>query len=170
MGSNPAAPTKFKETLTAQREVAVTKKREDNLRPCEYKLTQDEAKKGGKNSAESRRQKKLFREALEELLSMPVTNEGMKKNLAALGIAANRQTKMKTALAAAMIKEAYNGNVKAFIAIRDTLGEKPEENINLSGDLAVDIPKNIQGLSLEELRALCQEAEDGTEGDDGAGG
>lgn len=34
-------------------------------------------------------------------------------------------------LSLALIQEALNGNTKAFVAIRDTIGEKPKENINV---------------------------------------
>lgn len=100
------------------------KNKNDNLKPVR---TVDEArelgKKGGKASGEARRKKKLFREAFEDLLSMPVKNKKMVKNLEVLGMKVTKQTKVKMAVAAAMVVEAYKGNVKAFIAIRDTIGE-----------------------------------------------
>ena len=34
-------------------------------------------------------------------------------------------------LSLALIQEALNGNTKAFVAIRDTIGEKPKENISV---------------------------------------
>lgn len=34
-------------------------------------------------------------------------------------------------ISTALVTEAMNGNVKAFVAIRDTIGEKPVENTNL---------------------------------------
>ena len=49
---------------------------EQNLKPCEYKFTQEEAKKGGIASGESRRRKKLLRECLDELLAKEYTTEG----------------------------------------------------------------------------------------------
>ena len=48
---------------------------EQNLKPCEYKFTQEEAKKGGIASGESRRRKKLLRECLDELLAKEYTTE-----------------------------------------------------------------------------------------------
>jgi hypothetical protein len=38
-------------------------------------------------------------------------------------------TQQKVSLA--LIQEAINGNTKAFVAIRDTIGEKPKENISV---------------------------------------
>ena len=49
---------------------------EQNLKPCEYKFTQEEAKKGGIASGESRRRKKLLRECLDELIAKEYTTEG----------------------------------------------------------------------------------------------
>ena len=41
---------------------------EQNLRPCEYKLSREEAKRGGKKSAESRRQRKAIKTAILEAI------------------------------------------------------------------------------------------------------
>ena len=49
---------------------------EQNLKPCEYKFTQEEAKKDGIASGESRRRKKLLRKCLDELLAKEYTTEG----------------------------------------------------------------------------------------------
>lgn len=87
--------------------------REDNLRPCEYKLSQEEAKRGGKASVESRRRRKALKEELLLLLSDGDVQER---------------------ISLALINEALNGNkagsvTKAFEVIRDTIGEKPVEKV-----------------------------------------
>ena len=66
-------------------------------------------KKGAIASAEARRKRKKLKEELELLLEI-VDKKGV-----------TNQTKISLAL----IKEAKNGNVKAFETIRDTVGEKP---------------------------------------------
>lgn len=43
---------------------------EQNLRPCEYKLTQEQAKKGGQNSGKARREKRAVQRILSDFLSM----------------------------------------------------------------------------------------------------
>lgn len=48
---------------------------EQNLKPCEYKFTQEEVKKGGIALGEIRRRKKLLRECLDELLAKEYTTE-----------------------------------------------------------------------------------------------
>lgn len=59
---------------------------EQNLRPSEYKLSQEEAKKGGINSGKVRRAKKQRGDILREIVNTEITNEKMLNNLRALGI------------------------------------------------------------------------------------
>lgn len=83
---------------------------EQNLRPSEYKLSQEEAKRGGIKSGQVRAFRKTFREEFIEAL--------------------NDKDRQKE-LIEAMMREAKKGNTKAFEIIRDTIGEKPKEEINL---------------------------------------
>lgn len=112
---------------------------EQNLKP-KITLSKEEAKKlgakGGKKSAEVRREKKLLKELLEEALEKK-TKTG------------NKYIDITNAL----IQEAEKGNVKAYETIRDTLGQKPKENINISGE----INNPFAGLSTEELRKIVYE-------------
>lgn len=114
----------------------MTMANEQNLRP-KTTLSKEEAKrigsKGGKKSAEVRREKKMLRDLLEEALEKE-TKTG------------NRYIDITTAL----IKEAEKGNVKAYETIRDTLGQKPKEQIQHSGSLN----NPFEGLSTEELRKI----------------
>lgn len=66
---------------------------------------------GGKRSGEVRRARKTLREEFEQLLSGDITDKN--------GRTMNAQTAMSTA----MLREALKGNVRAYLAIRDTLGE-----------------------------------------------
>lgn len=99
---------------------------EQNLRPCEYKLSQEEAKKGGKRSAEVRKARKTLREELLMLLA-----EG------------DTQNKMSVA----QIVKALNGDTRAFEVIRDTIGEKPTEKVEQTGDSKLTI--KLEGDSKE---------------------
>lgn len=69
-------------------------------------------RKGGIKSGEVRREKKLLKSLLEEAL-LKETKTG------------NNAVDITNAI----IKKAKKGNVKAYEVIRDTLGEKPKENI-----------------------------------------
>lgn len=73
-----------------------------------------EEEKVGKASAKARQEKKILRELLEEAL-LTNTKTG------------NRYIDITNAL----IQEAEKGNVKAYETIRDTLGQKPKENIRI---------------------------------------
>ena len=79
----------------------------------------ERSRRAGKRSGEVRRQRKTMRQELEYLL----TEEIHDKN----GKAMNTQKALGTSL----IKAALNGNVKAFEVIRDTIGEKPVEKVDV---------------------------------------
>lgn len=78
-------------------------------------------KKGGKNSGMKRKARKTLREDLLAVLStLELPNkEGTKK------------VQVQEALSTALIKAALNGNVRAYEIIRDTIGEKPVENVSI---------------------------------------
>ena len=121
----------------------------DNLIPF-TELTEDEhrkiATKGGIASGKARRRKKLIKEQLELLLSLPIKDENVKKKLKQSGIDADNLDN-QMAMIIAIWNRALKGDVQAFNSIRDTVGEKPRdviENINneqrvvIVNDLGVD--------------------------------
>ena len=58
----------------------------DNLRPCEYKLSVEEAKRGGIASGEARRQKRTLREKAKLLMSLSVKDPNDINKLKELGV------------------------------------------------------------------------------------
>ena len=56
---------------------------EQNLRPCEHKFTQEEAKRGGINSAIARREKKTVQKILNDILSTAAKDNPQVSKLAA---------------------------------------------------------------------------------------
>lgn len=98
----------------------------ENLKPCEYKLSKEEAKKGGINSGKVRREKRMIKDNIELLLSLPIKSGKTKEQLKQLGI---DETEMNNqmALVIAMYQKALKGDVQAFNTLRDTLGQKPVE-------------------------------------------
>ena len=78
--------------------------------------------KGGKAGAESKRARKTLRAELELLLEShakdPKTGVQSEKTI-------------QEAITLALITKALKGDTKAFEIIRDTIGEKPAERINL---------------------------------------
>ena len=88
--------------------------------------------KGGIASGESRKNKKLLRKAFQDLLDGEFTLEEGGEKLGGYN-----------ALATSMIKEALGGNVKAFVAIRDTIGEKPTDTIGFEDS------ENLTGIKIK---------------------
>lgn len=86
------------------------------------------AKKAGIASGAARRQKKALKELLEMALKMP---------------AASGRTNAED-IVSAMIKAAQSGDVKAFIAIRDTIGEKPVDKLQVG--LADNIAEQLEDV------------------------
>lgn len=84
-------------------------------------------KKGGKASGKARRKKADFRKTLNALLTAEIDSEEWTPFLESLGL----NSTVEAAVNAAMIREVLSGNVKAYIAIRDTLGQttKSEEDL-----------------------------------------
>lgn len=111
---------------------------EQNLKPSEYKLSQEEAKKGGIASGEARRQKRDLRKALETLLEKTVSKDKEGKEISGA-----------EALALKQFEKALKGDTRAFEVIRDTSGQKPIEK--------VEVGKIDRQESLNELKELFDE-------------
>lgn len=80
-----------------------------------HKFTPEEHSKGGKRSAEVRRQKRDLRRALEMLLEKEFTD---KNGNVATGA---------EAITTKLFEKAMKGDVRAFETLRDTVGQKPVE-------------------------------------------
>lgn len=83
--------------------------------------------KGGKASGAARRRKADFRKTLNLLLTAEIDSPEWTPLLEALGL----DSTLESAVNAAMIREALAGNVKAYIAIRDTLGQTTKSDEDL---------------------------------------
>ena len=103
----------------------------ENLIPFSER-SEDEAResgrKGGKASGVARRKKANFRKVLNQLLTTKIEHPEWTPMLEAMGI----DSTLESAVNAAVIKKALDGNVKAYEAIRDTLGQ------TLKSDLDID--------------------------------
>ena len=109
----------------------------ENLIPINERTTEEQKKiatAGGIASGEARRRKKKFKTVLNDLLKVTATNPTHLKNLKKLGIETEDAT-LQVVMAAAMIQQACNGNVKAYVAVRDTMGEVPKAKVELDGEL-----------------------------------
>ncbi len=107
---------------------------EQNLRPCEYKLSREEAKKGGIASGKARREKADLKRQLQVFLESDdfLDNHGNKMTGAELMV--------KVA-----VKEMSKGNPKFWELIRDTAGFKPIDKIQVS---------EIDQQAIDEVEAM----------------
>ena len=109
-----------------------TKKQLANLVPINKRTKSEQRElrqKGGKASGEARRRLKSFRELDADF----TTDDERKEMLDALKLKAKR------------------GNIKAFEIYRDTVGLKPKENVEISGELV----NPFAGLTDAELKKLA---------------
>ena len=104
-----------------------------------YKKGEERAKingsKGGIAARESRKRAQTFKAVLELLLDE---------------VQENGKTRREN-ISDALLLVAESGNVEAFKALRDSVGEKPVDNLSVQG--TVNNP--LDGLTTEELRALA---------------
>lgn len=91
----------------------------DQMSPEKHK---EASRNGGIKSGDSKREKKMLREYLEIILSMQ-DDEGE-----------DRYTKISKAL----IDKAEDGDTKAFEVVRDTLGQKPIDKLNMNANLSYE--------------------------------
>lgn len=110
---------------------------EQNLKPCEYQLSQEEAKKGGIASGKSRREKKTLREMVELFGRLKVDGKAARA-MEDLGIGKDMQTRFMQGVVS-LFNKANKGDVGAFNAIRDIIGEKPVDKTQLQGTLDTNI-------------------------------
>jgi len=116
--------------------------------------------KGGVKSGESRRKRKAFRESLLAILSMPVDDPETYEALSKLGLDGTFQS----AIDLAQVRNAQKGDTDAARFIRDTVGEKPREGLEI-GNLA-DRPfetVDLTQLTDDQLRELAAAKRDSHE-------
>jgi phage terminase large subunit len=85
------------------------------------------ARKGGKASGEARRRKADFRKTLNLILTAQIDSPEWTPILEAMGL----ESTIESAVNAAIIKEALQGDVKAYAIIRDTLGQTTKSDIDI---------------------------------------
>lgn len=135
---------------------------EENLQPVRSKKeARERGAKGGKKSGEVRREKKLMKEQIQWFMSLPLPEikdkkgNSLKQTFKQLGIDGDEAT-MQMAVIASMFQTATsNGknNVSAAEFLRDTMGEKPKDNVELNVDTShklKDVFNQLGGEGLSE--------------------
>lgn len=125
-------------------------KNKENLVPLTSEKAREIGRKGGIASGKAKKERKLIKEQISLLLSLPLKDEKTKAKLKSLGIE-SEDIDNQMAMVIAMWQKALKGDVSAFNSIRDTIGEKPQENIKLSGN----VNNPYENLTEDELRKLA---------------
>ena len=84
-----------------------------------HTLTVEEARKGGRKSAETRARRKTIRDAFEAICAKEYTD------------AHGNQIDGVTAMCMKQFQAAMNGDTRAFSVIRDSLGEMPVQRVEV---------------------------------------
>jgi hypothetical protein len=117
---------------------------EDNLRPLSTSEAREVGSKGGKASAASKRRKKEFRDVFQALLDGRDIKGPEGKKITGT-----------EALAMKVFQQALKGDLRAFEIIRDTVGQKPVDKVEVS---AID-----QSVKDDVDRLISEALEDGTD-------
>jgi hypothetical protein len=106
---------------------------EQNLIPGGHTLTQEEASRGGVNSGKKRR----LQGAIERALDSRAPDEDFAELFRRFGIEDDGSKTFASAVACALVNKAAQANLDAIAMVRDTIGEKPSEDINLNGGVVI---------------------------------
>lgn len=110
---------------------------EDNLITPTADEARERGRKGGIASGEARRRKKTMRETLEAVLAMQV-GDGKSTDIEAITKFAQLKGKnitVQEAMIIAQAQKALKGDLAALQFIRDTMGQKPTDNMNLVAEM-----------------------------------
>lgn len=121
----------------------------ENLRPIKT-LSREEAKKrgskGGKASVKAKKQRKQLKELFKSMLATSIPQEDLKEKIKTMGFK-DEEENYNTLLGMTTLNEALKGNIKAVEMIRDTIGEKPKEEvaIEVNNNVSKEIEDYING-------------------------
>lgn len=93
-----------------------------NLIPQAHTLTLEEQSRGGKKAQENRAKRKTLREELLALLEQGDTQKNMTLSV---------------------LMKALDGDLKAYEIIRDTIGEKPKEQVEQKQEIKISMENDL---------------------------
>lgn len=105
-----------------------------NLRTPTTEQAREIGRKGGLASAQKRKERKAMRETLQILLDLSIRT-GKKANIEkskSIRDLSTENVSVQEAILMKQIEKALKGDLKALEFLRDTLGERPTDNINLT--------------------------------------
>lgn len=109
-----------------------------------HRLTVEEQRRGGRKSAETRARRKSIREAFEAICAKEYTD------------ANGHQIDGITAMCMKQFQAAMNGDTRAFVEIRNSLGEMPVQRIETA---------EISAETYERVQRALEGLEDGPDSD-----
>jgi len=116
---------------------------EQNLRPSEYKLSQEEAKKGGIASGKARREKRDRHKRIQELFALAIKDPKLKANLEKMGIDVADADLETAADARMMVELLRKGDYKAWQAM------KTEAYGPLATKSEVEVSGEVNGITIK---------------------
>lgn len=125
---------------------------EQNLKPGEYELSKEEAKKGGINSGKTRRQKRSMKDTMSILLDMAIKQGDIPDidkiqsvaELNKLNMDVNTAICIKQAL-----KAVKDGDTRAAEFCRDTSGNKPVERVQVA-EVSQEVIDEVEKAVLDD--------------------
>ena len=104
----------------------------------QHPLTEEEGRKGGKKSGETRRKKRDLKMCLNILMEQELSDEENGKTMSGA-----------EALALKAFREALDGNPKFWEIVRDTAGQKPVEKVMVA---------EVEQSTLDDIEELVAES------------
>jgi len=126
---------------------------ETNLNPVQSKNeARERGRAGGIASGKARRAKKEMRETLESILAMSMKTGKIVDvdNIRSFAGLKGKNISVQDAILIAQIQKAMKGDTRAAEYVRDTVGQKPTDNVALSGSVA----NPFEGLTTEQLEKM----------------
>lgn len=111
----------------------------ENLKTPTTAEARERGSLGGIASGKARRERKAMKETLETLLSMPLKNgqEADLDEIQSLAATKGKNISVQEAIMLAQIQKAMKGDTKAAEYVRDTIGQKPDNKMNIDMKLPV---------------------------------
>ena len=129
--------------------------------PCTFsKMTPEQRAENGRKGAlkaiETKRKRKAMKETLEVLLDMPMKRGKVytAEEIKSFADLKGKNITTDQAMSVCLIQKALKGDLSAIAMVRDTIGEKPVENVKVDAN----VTKNpFDELTADELRKLIDQ-------------
>ena len=111
-----------------------------NLRTPTHEEAAAMGRKSGEVRREKARQRQMLRESLDVLLTKALKKGELIKaeDIQDMANVENLNIDVQTAMSIAIIQRALLGDVQAFQTIRDTIGEKPSDKVEVDQSLTIE--------------------------------